>query len=143
MTGWKAALAALALLGAVACGDAAGRTPEKAARAFLEAAADGQTEQLFALLAPTSRALLQQLANRATAEAGGQRRLKAQDLLVLGFGRPRLEVSGVALSYADRERAQVRLISQGERGTELLDLQRVDGHWRVVLPQPAASLRNE
>lgn len=161
-------IAALALCGAVACGDAAGRSPERAARAFLEAAADGQTEQLFALLAPSSRALLQQLADRATVQAGGQRRLTAQELLVVGFGRPRLELAAVELSYAEGDRAQVRLVSASDRssdpaserpsagaarsssdrasnraaegvfergGGELLDLQRVDGHWRVLLPR--------
>lgn len=137
----RALVAGLGLLcGALACGGRAGSTPENAARAFLEAAGDGQTEALFALLAPTSRTMLQRLARRATLQAGGQRRLKAEDLLVLGFARPRFEASDVELSYADRDRAQVRLISRADHGSELLDLQRVDGHWRVVLPQPASDL---
>lgn len=120
----------------VACGPS-DRTPEGAVRQLLYASASGNAPRVYALLAPSTRKRLQELATTATAQTGGSHRITPEELLAVSIDRPRHDPARIEVVSDRDDRARVRLVARNKRATETLDLVRVDGHWRVLLPDSA------
>ena len=128
------ALAAMAVAAAVA-----GRScrvtepgPEVAVRDMVRAAKTGDREAVFELLGPATRARLEIEAKRATDLVGASVRYTAKDLISIGSS----EGPGLTDLTAIEEngaRAVVEVVSPA--GRNRVDLVRIDGRWRIELPQ--------
>jgi len=116
----------------VACGPR-DTSPEGAVRQFLRATETGNTTAVVALLAPDSRKVIDQMVELATAQSGGHRRFKPEDLLAVAVEEPRYEAQHVEVVQLQGDRAIVRLEDAEGEAHEELHLVRVGGHWRVVL----------
>lgn len=129
------ALAAMALAIAVA-----GRScrvsqpgPEVTVRDLLHAASTGDRDTVYELLAPNTQAHLEASAKRATDLVGATQRYSAKDLV--SIGAPEGGTSQTEITVIDErgDRATVQIVSAS--GRALLQLIRIDGRWRVELPQ--------
>lgn len=109
-------------------------TPEGTARVLLRAIEAADDEKLLELLAPRTRKKLEELARLATAQTGGRNQIEPRDLLVVGMyglpGERSPEVKGVKVQG---DRARVQLLGP-KKVRRVLQLERVDGRWYVVLP---------
>lgn len=109
-------------------------TPEGTARAFVSAARSGDRRAVWALLGPTTQARLSVAAEGATARVGGTRRYAPEDMLDVRASDGHFAPSGYHTASDTGGVAQVVL--QGPSGqSDTLELVRVDGRWRVELPQ--------
>ena len=131
-----AALGTVLCLAFAACSPS-DRTPEGTVRQLLHASASGNAPRVYTLLAPSTRKRLQELATTATAQTGGSYRITPEQLLAVSIDRPRHEPAKIEVVSERDDRARVRLVARNKRATETLDLLRVDGHWRVLLPDSA------
>ena len=129
VTAWLALL-----LASAGCGSK-DRTPEGAVERFLHAAQDGDAAEVYRLLTPSSQHELQEKARLAHAQAAG-RLVKPEHLLAVGREMPRLEVTQIRAISVAGDRAQVSIASLKKGLRETLQLERVNGLWRVRLPQP-------
>ncbi|MBW2736861.1 MAG: hypothetical protein JRH20_31135, partial [Deltaproteobacteria bacterium] len=64
-------------------------SPEGAVKLFLRAVAMRDGPQMFELLAPVTQARLKKMAELATAQTSGRRRLAPDELLAAGLDKPR------------------------------------------------------
>lgn len=129
---WVACAATLSLAGA--CDEREG-SPERTINRFLKAAALGDAKEVYLLLAPADQQALRQRAQLATAQAGGRQRIEPHDLLATTLTSPELEVGRVEMIKASRDHARVKLFAPKGGRAETWELRRVDGKWRVKLPQ--------
>lgn len=137
------ALAAIALAAAVA-----GRScqvtrpgPEMTVRDLLQAAKTNDRDLVFELLAPATRARLEAEAKRATDLVGAAIRYTAKDLISIGASDDVAAPTDITVIEQRGDHAVVEIVSAAGRAR--LQLFRVDGRWRVDLPQygsPPASL---
>jgi hypothetical protein len=134
------ALAAMALAAAVA-----GRScrvsqpgPEAAVRDMIQAAKTGDRDTVFALLAPATRDRLDAEAKRATDLVGAAQRYTAKDLISIGSSDSEAEPSDITVLEEHGDRAVVELVSPAGRAR--LELVRLDGRWKIDLPQYGGSL---
>ncbi len=138
--GLLAPLAALAiLLPATACGGEA-KTPEAAAKAFIEAAQRGNVEQLLPLLESAAANRLQTAAERASHHVGGRRTISAHEMLQIADVDPMLRIARVEVISSSESAAQVRLYGSQEQTAEL-SLVFEDDAWRVQIPTPTAPVK--
>ena len=139
--GLLAPLAAFALLvlAATACGGEA-KTPEAAAKAFIEAAQRGNTEQLLPLLESAAANRLQTAAERASHHVGGRRTISAHEMLQIVDVDPMLRIARVEVISSSESAAQVRLFGSQEQTAEL-SLVFEDDAWRVQIPTPTAPVK--
>ncbi len=138
--GLLAPLAALAiLLTAAACGGEA-KTPETAAKAFIEAAQRGNVEQLLPLLESAAANRLQTAAERASHHVGGRRTISAHEMLQIADVDPMLRIARVEVISSSESAAQVRLYGSQEQTAEL-SLVFEDDAWRVQIPTPTAPVK--
>jgi hypothetical protein len=101
-------------------------------RAFAEAAADGDRDDVWRLLGPKTRERLESDAKRA-AELSGQRPPKGMDMLAVGWFRPRFRVDDVKELSRSGDQATVEVRGgKGER--ETIACVRVGSAWKVELP---------
>jgi hypothetical protein len=108
-------------------------SPEGTARAFVSAARGGDHRAVWALLGPATQARLTVAARGATDRVGGTRRYAPEDMLRVG-ARGGWTPSGYRVLEHHDERARVQV--DGPDGqADVLDLVRIDGHWRVELPE--------
>ena len=129
------ALAAMAVAAAVA-----GRScrvtqpgPEATVRDLMRAAKTGDTDTVYELLAPATRAKLDTEAKRATDDLGGAVRFTAKDLVSIGSASDTPPPTAITLVEETGDRARVLVVSaSGDRST--IDLVRVEGLWRVDVP---------
>ncbi len=133
------AAAAIALAAAVA-----GRScrvtqpgPEVAVRDVLQAAKAGDRDTLFELLTPATRARLEAEARRASDLVGGTVRYGAKDLISIGASEGIPDPTDITVLDEEGDRARVEVVSPAGRAQ--IELRRVDGRWRVDLPQYGAA----
>ena len=133
------ALAAMALAAAVA-----GRScrvappgPEVAVRDILQAAKTGDRDAIFELLAPSTRARLDAEAKRATDLVGGAVRYTAKDLISIGSSEGVASPTDITVIDESDDHAVVEIVSAAGRAR--LELRKLDGRWRVDLPQYGAA----
>ncbi len=128
------ALAAMAVAAAVA-----GRScrvtepgPEVAVRDMVRAAKTGDREAVFELLGPATRARLEIEAKRATDLVGASVRYTAKDLISIGSSEG-TGLTDLTAIEENGDRAVVEVVSPA--GRNRVDLVRIDGRWRIELPQ--------
>lgn len=128
--------ALLGLLGSagVACKEARDAAPKGAVEEMMQATLSGDAVRAFELLAPATRARLERMARVATAQLGGTRKVAPHELLAVSLHPTRFELAEIVLLEQTAERARVKLKARGERGEEVLELVRVGGRWRILLP---------
>jgi hypothetical protein len=129
------ALAAMALAAAVA-----GRScrvtqpgPEAAVRDMIQAAKTGDRDLVFALLAPATRDRLAAEAKRATDLVGASQRYTAKDLISIGSSDGVADPTDITVLEEHGDRAVVELVSPAGRAR--LELMKLEGRWRIDLPQ--------
>jgi hypothetical protein len=129
------ALAAMALAAAVA-----GRScrvtepgPEATVRDLFRAAKAGDRDIVFELLSPQTRARLDAEAKRATDLVGAVVRYQAKDLISIGASEGVAAPTDITVVESGGDRAVVEIVSSA--GRSRLELHKVDGRWRVDLPQ--------
>ena len=132
------ALAAMAIAAAVA-----GRScrvsqpgPEVAVRDLLQAVKIGDRDAVFALLAPETRGRLDAAAARATDYVGASIRFTAKDLVGIGNTDGTTAPTDVTVLDERGDRAVVQVISP--LGRSRIDLVRIEGQWRIEIPQYGA-----
>jgi len=111
------------------------RTLDSTVRQLLRAIESAETEEVYGLLAPQTQKKLEELASLATAQTGGRNHIKPEDLLIIGLNqlpsdRP-LEVKGTQING---DRARVELVGNKGKMRQTVELIRVKGDWRVLLP---------
>ena len=129
------ALAAMALAAAVA-----GRScrvtqpgPEAAVRDMIQAAKTGDRDTVFALLTPATRDRLDAEARRATDLVGASQRYTAKDLISIGSSEGVADPTDITVVEEHGERAVVEIVSPAGRAR--LELVKLEGRWRIDLPQ--------
>ena len=129
------ALAAMALAAAVA-----GRScqvtqpgPEMTVRDLLQAAKTNDRDLVFELLTPSTRARLEAEAKRATDLVGAAVRYTAKDLISIGASDSVAAPTDITVIDARGDHAVVEIVSAA--GRSRLSLYKIDGRWRVDLPQ--------
>lgn len=129
------ALAAMALAAAVA-----GRScrvsqpgPEVAVREMLQAAKTGDRDTVFELLTPSTRKQLEVEAKRATDLVGASIRYTAKDLLSIGSSTGVAPPTDITVLEERGDRAVVEIVSPAGRAR--MELVKIDGRWRIDLPQ--------
>jgi len=129
------ALAAMALAAAVA-----GRScrvtqpgPEAAVREMLHAAKTGDRDAVFTLLAPATQSRLEVEAKRATDLVGAATRYTAKDLLSIGSSDGVAPPTDITVLEERGDHASVEVVSPAGRAR--IELLKVDGRWRIELPQ--------
>jgi hypothetical protein len=129
------ALAAMALAAAVA-----GRScrvtqpgPDAAVRDMLHAAKTGDRDAVFELLSPATRDRLAGEARRATDLVGAAQRYTAKDLISIGSSEGVPDPTDITVLEEHGDRAIVEVVSPAGRAR--VDLLKLDGRWRIDLPQ--------
>lgn len=132
------ALAAIALAAAVA-----GRScrvsepgPEAAVRDMIRAAQTQDRDAVFALLAPDTQDRLAEQARRATDLVGAAVRYSAKDLVSIGTTDPSQMPTDITVLEERGDHAVVEVVAPAGRAQ--MALVRIDGRWRVELPQYGA-----
>jgi hypothetical protein len=134
---WLSGVLALIQVGGGCAGK--DRSPQGAVELFLRAIQEGDSAEVYRLLAPSSQRELEQRAQLAKAQAAG-RAVKPQELLAVGRDPYRYgEISQIRSLGVEGDRARVEIADARRPGAprETLALERVEGRWRVVLPRPA------
>lgn len=106
--------------------------PEQAVRSLLAAASAGDRQAVWTLLSPQTQRRLEDRAQRATDLVGANLRYTALDLIAIGSSEDRPAPSEIDVVERTGDRAVVELRSSAGRAR--LELVRVDGHWRIDLP---------
>jgi hypothetical protein len=135
LAGVASALAAMALAAAVA-----GRScrvtqpgPEAAVRDLIQATKTGDRDAVFALLAPATQDRLAAQARHASDLVGASQRYAARDLISIGSSDGAAGPADIAVIEEGSRRAVVEIVSPAGRAR--LELERIDGRWRIDLPQ--------
>jgi len=108
--------------------------PEVAVRDMLQAAKTGDRDAVFELLAPTTRARLEAEAKRSTDYVGAAIRFSAKDLVSIANTDATAPPADITVIEERGDHAVV-LIVYSPAARSLLDLVRVDGQWRIEIPQ--------
>ncbi len=114
------------------CGNPS-RSPVDVVRLLAEAAREGDSERIFRLLGPETRARLTEDAHLATVQAG-QRTLKPSDLLAAGWTPPRYESESFRVAQQTGDRAVV-LVTGRHGEQDRIELVREGDRWLVELPK--------
>ena len=132
------ALAAMALAAAVAGRSCQVRRPgpELAIRDLYEAAKTNNRDLIFELLSPATRERLDTEAKRATDLVGAAVRYTAKDMISINANDDESAPTDITVIEQRGDRAVVEIVSAA--GRSRLQLLKIDGHWRVDLPQYGA-----
>ena len=141
----RAAAAAVSVLAAVALaaavvGRGCGVTtpgPEHAVRALFAATNTGDEEAVYRLMSPETQERLEERAQRATELAGANVRYDALELIAIGSSEDVPMPSEISVVSQQGDRAVVEIVSTAGRAR--LELVRIDGRWRIHLPQYGAN----
>jgi hypothetical protein len=123
----------LVVLALLAC-EAESTDPEGVVRQFIGAVERGDEEEVIRLIDPASRNRLEEMARRANAHAGGGKRFRPRDFIAVGQEVPGVPLAGIKKIREGADRSEVELIGEKGGRREVLELLRVKGAWRVVLP---------
>jgi hypothetical protein len=112
--------------------------PEVTVRDLLHAASTGDRDTVYELLAPATQAHLVAEAKHATDLVGATQRYSAKDLISIGSPEGVSSQTDITVVDERGDRATVQIVSAS--GRALLQLIRIDGRWRVDLPQYGQSM---
>ncbi|MCK5799782.1 MAG: hypothetical protein KAI47_21480, partial [Deltaproteobacteria bacterium] len=112
-------------------------SPEGAAKLLFRAIAMHDSSKVAKLLAPETRKALAHWAELATAQTGGRRPYKVEELLALNLDRSRYRLGTFATVKNDGHLATVKITSLSGKKKEILSLIKVQGSWRIILPKSA------
>jgi hypothetical protein len=141
----RSAAAVLSVLAAVAlaiavvgrgCG-VAEPGPEAAVRGLVAAAAAGDREAVYRWMSPSTQAVLDERAQRATELVGANVRYTAADLIALGPAEEVAAPTEVRVVERRGDRVTVEVVSSGGRAR--LEVVKIDGRWRIDLPSLGAT----
>ena len=132
--GWNTMWMALAIAGALACGEKEAE-PVTAAKAFASAMQRGDVKALLLLVDLEAAARLEQEAARASDHVGGRRNIEPYEMLQVVDVPDSFQVARAELVTGDAESAQVKLTA-ADGSEHLIDLVLQDGTWRVRIPKP-------
>lgn len=118
------------------------KTPEAAAKAFIQAAQRGDTEKLLPLLENAALGRLQTAAERASHHVGGRRTIGPHEMLQVTDVDPMLRVARVEVLDDNGAIAHVRLHGGQGQSAELA-LIFEDDAWRVQIPLPPQAQRHD
>lgn len=110
--------------------------PEITVRDLLQAAKTNNRDLVFELLTPATRARLDAEAKRATDLVGAATRYTAKDLISIGASDSLSAPTDITVIDQRGDRAVVEVVSP--QGRSRLQLFKVEGRWRVDLPQYGA-----
>lgn len=115
-----------------------GNTPVGAMKLFFRAVATRDQAKVYKLLAPETQKELKRWASLATSQTGERRRFKPEELLAPSIDQPRYRLGRIEALSEEGDRAKVKVFAAGKSSySEIFELARVDGAWRVVLPAKA------
>jgi len=109
--------------------------PEVTVRDMIQAAKAGDREMVFELLTPATRARLDAEAKHATDLVGAAVRYTAKDLISIGSSDGVATATDITVLEQRGDHAVVELVSPAGRSRIALD--KIDGRWRIDLPQPS------
>jgi hypothetical protein len=132
------ALAAMALAAAVAGRSCRVSTPgpDVAVSAMFEAAKTGDRDVVYELLGPKTRDRLEVEAKHATDLVGAAVRYSAKDLINIGASDASTTPTDITVIEERGDNALVEVVSPS--GRSRVDLVKIDGRWRIELPQYGA-----
>lgn len=107
--------------------------PEMTVRDLLQAAQTNNRDLVFELLTPATRARLEAEAKRATDLVGAATRYTAKDLISIGASDNVPPPTDITVIEERNDHAVVEIVSPAGRAR--LELYKIDGRWRVDLPQ--------
>lgn len=111
--------------------------PEMTVRDLLQAAKTNDRELVFELLTPATRARLEAEAKRATDLVGAAVRYTAKDLISIGASENVAMPTDITVIEQRGDHAVVEIVSPAGRAR--LQLHKIEGRWRVDLPQYGAA----
>ncbi|MBV8759825.1 MAG: hypothetical protein JO257_21225 [Deltaproteobacteria bacterium] len=107
--------------------------PEVTVHDLLHAASAGDRDTVYELLAPATQQRLDVEARRATDLVGATMRYSAKDLISIGASEGVAAPTDITVLEQRGDRATVQVV--GPSGRSLVQLVRVEGRWRVELPE--------
>jgi hypothetical protein len=110
------------------------RSPESTMRKFFEVCEGSMNREIYQMLAPSTQKQLAKLAAIATAQTGGRRKLRPEDMLFTSPDSPPHPVTGISALRVKDDHAQVNVASTADYH-ETFNLIRVGRQWRIILPQ--------
>lgn len=110
------------------------RDAEKVVKKFIRAVESGRKTAIYDLLAPGIQKKLKDLAKLATDQTGGRRKFKPEEMLVVGLSPTSLRPGPVELLSSEADRARVKLHSSKRKKHEIIHLIKIEGKWRIILP---------
>lgn len=110
--------------------------PEMTVRDLLQAAKTNDRDLVFDLLTPATRVRLEAEAKRATDLVGAAIRYTPKDLISIGASDNVAAPTDITVIEQRGDHAVVEIVSAA--GRSRLQLFRIDGRWRVDLPQYGA-----
>jgi hypothetical protein len=113
--------------------------PELTVRDLLQAARTGDRDLVFELLAPATRARLEAESERATDLVGAATRYTAKDLISIGASDASSTPTHITVIEQRGDHAVVEVVSASGRAR--VQLLKIDGRWRVELPEYGAGIR--
>lgn len=132
VTAAASAIAAVALAAAMAGKSCRvdDSSPEGVARAFANASRAGDSQEIYKMLGPRTRARLLEASKRATDLVGGSRRFEPLDLI--GVSRPDESPAPKAfvLKSKDDDKAVVEVVTSDDKRYDL-SLVKEDGKWKI------------
>jgi len=107
--------------------------PDAAVHDLLQAARTGDRQAVFELLSPSVQQRLDERAQNATSLVGANRRYTAMDLISIGSfdDQPAPTELRVVEQYGDKAVVEV----ESSAGRARIQLIKVDGRWRIELPE--------
>jgi hypothetical protein len=110
------------------------RSPESTMRKFFEVCEGSMNREIYEMLAPSTQTQLAKLAAMATAQTGGRRKLRPEDMLFTSTEAPPHPVTEISALHVKDDHAQVKVTSTADYH-ETFNLIRVGRQWRIILPQ--------
>ena len=106
--------------------------PDAAVRSMIAASNAGDKHSVWALLTPATQARLEEGAQQATTLVGANVRYTALDLIAIGSAEDVPAPTEINVLSRDGDHAVVEIVSTSGRAQ--LDVQKVEGRWRIDLP---------
>jgi hypothetical protein len=111
--------------------------PDAAVRSMIAASNAGDKKAVFALLTPATQARLEERAQEATLLVGANVRYTVLDLIAIGSPEDVSAPTEVNVIARGGDHAKVEIVSAAGRAQ--LDVQKVEGRWRIDLPAYGSS----
>jgi hypothetical protein len=111
--------------------------PDAAVRSMIAAANAGDKKAVFALFTPATQARLEERAQRATELVGSNVRYTALDLISIGTAEDVPQPTDINVIRNEDGFAVVEIVSSAGRAR--IDLEKIEGRWRIDLPGYAAA----